>query len=160
MRSGFFVTLVSAVLIVVPLGTIAAGWDRYVNMRLAYAIDMPPGFSDLAEAENGDGGVSTSEDGKAELRVWGGYLVDTDFKSEIEGRMQSDTSEGWEISYDHRTGKIASWSGSRNGRVFYTRAMKGCGDAPIYFRLEYDRADLDRYDDIVGRLVKSLRPTC
>ena len=152
--------LICAVMAVAPLVAIAAGWGHYVNVRFAYAIDIPPGFSNVAEADNSDGGVSTSADGKAELRAWGGYLVDTRFKSEIAGRVQSDTSGGWAISYDRRTAGNASWSGSKDGRVFYMRAVKGCDGAAIYFRLEYDRADLDRYNQIVGRLVKSLRPTC
>ncbi|UVC11052.1 hypothetical protein IHQ71_10990 [Rhizobium sp. TH2] len=160
MRSGFLVALVSAVMAVAPLQAIAGDWSRYDNVRFAYAIDIPPDFSEVAEAENSDGGVSASADGKAELRVWGGYLVDSDFKSEIAGRVQSDTSEGWAISYDRRTGTNASWSGSKSGRVFYARSMKGCDDAAIYFRLEYDRADLDAYHGIVGRLVKSLHATC
>lgn len=160
MRSGFLVALVSAVMAIAPFQAIASAWGRYVNVRFAYAIDIPPGFSDVAEAENSDGGVSASGDGKAELRAWGGYLVDTDFKSEIAGRVQADASQGWMISYDHRVARNASWSGSRDGRVFYARAMKGCDNAAIYFRLEYDRTDLDRYDDIVERLVRSLHPTC
>lgn len=160
MRSRILVALIGAMMAVPPLAAVAAGWGHYVNVRFAYAIDIPPGFSDVAEAENSNGGVSASADGKAELRAWGGYLVDTDFKLEIAERVRSDTSEGWTISYDHRTGKTASWSGSKDGRVFYARAMKGCDDAAIYFRLEYDRADLESYNDIVGRLVKSLHPTC
>lgn len=160
MRSRFLAALLGAVVAMAPLAAIAASWRHYVNARFAYAIDIPPGFSDVAEAANSDGGVSTSADGGAELRVWGSYLVDTDLKTEISGRVQSDTSDGWAISYDRRTTKSASWSGAKDGRVFYVRAVTGCDDAVVYFRLEYDRSDLDRYDDIVGRLVKSLRPTC
>lgn len=160
MRSLVTAAIVGAVMIVTPLAAIAAGWGHYINVRFAYAIDIPPGFSDVAEADNSDGGVSISADGKAKLRAWGGYLVDTDFKSEIEVRVQADSLDGWAISYDRRTGSIASWSGSKGGRVFYERSMKGCDDAAIYFRLEYDRTDLDAYNNIVGRLVKSLHPTC
>jgi hypothetical protein len=138
----------------------AANWMRYDNARFAYTIDLPPGFSGITEADNGDGGVSMAPNGKAELRVWGSYLVDSDFKSEIAGRVQSDMSDGWAISYDRRMAKAASWSGGKGARVFYTRAMMGCDGATIYFQLEYDKAALDRYNDIIGRLVKSFRPAC
>jgi hypothetical protein len=141
-------------------GASADGWGRYDNSRFAYAIDIPPGFSGVSEADNSDGGVSTSADGSAELRAWGAYLVDRNFKSDVADRVQSDSSEGWNISYDRRTANSASWSGSRGDRVFYARAMRGCDDAAIYFRLEYDRSQLKAYDPIVGRLVKSLHGTC
>ena len=160
MRSRFLFLLLCLATSVAPLPVVAGGWGRYDNARFAYAIDLPPGFSDVAEAENSDGGVSRSADGKAELRVWGGYLVVNAFKGEIAERVRSDQAEGWAISYDRRTAKAASWSGSRGDRIFYARAMKGCDDAAIYFRLEYDRADLDAFDSVVGRLVKSLHPTC
>jgi len=160
MRSGFAAILVGTLLTVAPFQASAGDWGRYDNPRFAYAIDIPPGFSEVAEAENSDGGVSNSADGHAELRVWGAYLVDRDFKSDVADRVQSDASEGWKISYDRRKAENASWSGSRGSRVFYARAMTGCDDAAIYFRLEYERADLKKYDAIVGRLVKSLHGTC
>lgn len=138
----------------------AGDWSRYDNARFAYAIDIPPEFSEVEEAANSDGGVSRSADGTAELRVWGGYLVVGDFKSEVADSIRSDKGEGWDISYDRRTTRSASWSGSKDGRVFYARAMKGCDDAAIHFRLEYDRSDLESYDEIVGRLVKSLHAAC
>lgn len=160
MRSAIVALLVGAAVGVAASSASADGWGRYDNPRFSYAIDIPPGFSDVSEAENSDGGVSTSADGRAELRAWGAYLVDRDFKSDIADRVRSDSSDGWDISYDRRTAKNASWSGSKGGRVFYTRAMVGCDDAAIYFRLEYDRSQLKAYDPIVRRLVKSLHGTC
>ena len=158
MCSGFAAVLVGALLAAAPAS--AGDWGRYDNPRFAYEIDLPPDFSAVSEAENGDGGVSRSADGEAELRVWGAYLVDRDFKADIADRVHSDASEGWKIPYDRRTAKNASWSGSKDGRVFYARAMKGCDDAAIYFRLEYNHSRLKLFDPIVGRLVKSLRSTC
>jgi hypothetical protein len=160
MPFGFRFATIAATLAILPLSALAGDWSRYDNVRFAYAIEIPPGFSSVVEAENSDGGVSRSADGKAELRIWGGYLVVGDFKSEVAERIRSDVSEGWTISYDRRTAKAASWSGSKDGRVFYARAMKGCDDAAIYFLLEYDSSDIKAYDAIVGRLVKSLHGVC
>jgi hypothetical protein len=160
-RSGIAVAVMVGVGLAVAATQVSADdWRRYDNSRYVYGIDIPPGFSDVAEAENSDGGVSTSTDGMAELRVWGAYLVDRDFKSDIADRIQSDSSDRWDISYDRRTTDSASWSGSKGGRVFYARAAKGCDDAAIFFRLEYERSQLRAYDAIVGRLVKSLRGAC
>lgn len=160
MRSGIVARLVGAAIAVLSSAASAADWARYDNPRFAYAIDIPPGFSDVSEAENSDGGVSIGADGRSELRIWGAYLVDRDFRSDVAERVQSDSSEGWNISYDRRTAGSASWSGTRDGRVFYARAITGCDDAAIYFRLEYDRSELKSYDAIIGRLVKSLHGTC
>lgn len=161
LRSGIVaIVLMGAGLAVATAQASADDWRRYDNPRFAYAIDIPPGFSDVVEAQNGDGGVSTSADGRAELGVWGSYLVDRSFKSDVEDRVQADSSDGWDISYDRRTSRTASWSGSKNDRVFYARAMTGCDDAAIYFRLEYEQAQLKVYDAIVSRLVKSLHGTC
>lgn len=160
MRYGIVARLVGAAIAVISSGASAADWARYDNPRFAYAIDIPPGFSDVSEAENSDGGVSISADDRAKLRVWGAYLIDRDFKSDVADRVRSDSSEGWDISYDRRTAGSASWSGSKDGRVFYARAMTGCDSAAIYFRLEYDRSQLKSYDAVIGRLVKSLHGTC
>jgi hypothetical protein len=135
----------------------ADSWSRYENARFGYGIDIPPGFSEVAEAQNGDGGVSASADGTAELRIWGGYLVVGDFKSDIDDSVRSDQAEGWAISYDRRKADSASWSGSRGDRIIYVRAVKACDDSAVHFRLEYDRGDLDAFDAIVSRLVRSLR---
>jgi hypothetical protein len=160
MRGQIQALFVGAVLAMAPLQVAADGWRRYDNKRFAYTIEIPPGFSSVSEADNDDGGVSDGDDGKAELRVWGTHLVDRDFAADIADRVGSAAADGWAISYNRRTANDASWSGSRAGRVFYARAMKGCGDAAIYFRLEYDRWELKRYDAIVGRLARSLHDTC
>lgn len=144
----------------VAVPALAGDWERYENHRFGYAIDIPPGFSEMVEAENSDGGVSTSPDGNGELRVWGAYLVDRDFKSDVDERVQSDASDGWTITYDRRKATNASWSGSKSGRVFYARALTGCDGAAIYVRLEYNHTQLNAFDPIIKRLVKSLHGTC
>jgi hypothetical protein len=160
MRFGSRILLACALTIASPFAAIADDWSSYDNARFLYAIDIPPGFSAIAEADNSDGGVSTSATGHAELRIWGAYLGDQDFASDIADRIQSETSDGWKISYDRRLDEEASWSGSKGDRVVYVRAITGCDDAVLYFRLEYDRSSLKAYDAVVGRLVKSLRPAC
>lgn len=146
--------------IVVALSALADDWGRYQNPRFAYSIDVPPGFSAVAQADSGDGGISRSRDGSAELTVWGGYLASGDFATEVADRVRADVDAGWSIGYDHRRDASASWSGSLGPRVFYARAIKGCDDATISFRIEYDVMDLKSYHPIVDRLVETFRPTC
>lgn len=156
MRIRFPVLLVAIVGMAFVSVVSAAGWTHYFNARFGYGIDIPPGFSEVREADNSDGGVSRSADGAAELRVWGAYLVDGDFKSDVAERVRSDAGDGWTISYDRRTARNASWSGSKGPRILYMRAAKGCDDSAAYFQIIYDRSELKAYDKIVKRLVKSL----
>lgn len=134
----------------------ATGWTHYFNARYGYGIDIPPGFSEVQEAHNSDGGASRSADGAAELKVWGAYLSDGDFKSDVAERVQSDAGDGWTISYDRRTAANASWSGSKGHQILYMRAVKGCEDSAAYFQLIYERSEMKAYDKIVKRLVRSL----
>jgi len=134
----------------------AAGWSSYGNARFGYSIDIPPGFSSVAEADNSDGGISTSADGKATLRIWGSYINQDSFADEVASRIEQDKSDGWTIAYERRTAKAASWSATKGNRVFYQRAVVGCDSAAAYFDLEYDRSAIKTYDKVVGRLVKSL----
>lgn len=151
--------VLSGLLVLAPL-THAAEWSRYANTRFQYSVSVPPGFSPVSEADDGDGGVSTSPDERSELRVWGGYIPDGDFKTEIAARIDRDRMDGWSISYEQRKTHSASWSGSRGDRILYMRSIAGCDGAAVYFRLEYDRADMKAFDPIVARLVKSLRSAC
>lgn len=136
----------------------AAHWTHYSNARFGYGIDIPPGFSEVREADNSDGGVSRSADGVAELKVWGAYLAERDFKSDVAERVQSDEGDGWAISYDRRTAENASWSGSKGSQILYLRAVKGCDGSAAYFQLTYDRSEIKAYDKIINRLAKTLRP--
>ncbi|WP_442583102.1 hypothetical protein ACSBOB_14570 [Mesorhizobium sp. ASY16-5R] len=100
----------AAVLIVASVLVAGAdGWQRYANARFGYAIDIPPGFSEVAEADDSDGGTSRPADGSAELAVWGAWLVDTGFSAEIAERMRGDEADGWALSYRRETVFGASW---------------------------------------------------
>jgi hypothetical protein len=129
----------------------------YGNARFGYWLDIPAGFSGIEESDNGDGGVSTSADGRAELRVWGGYMADDDFRAEMTERIGFDTGEGWKIVYEKRNSTRASWSGTKGARIFYERAIVACRSAAAYFRLEYDSSQKKVLDPVVAGLVKSLR---
>lgn len=129
------------------------GSDNYYNQRFGYQIEIPPTFSEVIEPANGDGGVSRSLEGNAELSVWGHHIIKGDFRTEIESRIASSEEQGWKISYNRSTDHWASWSGSKGNRVFYQRAIPLCDNHAAQFRLEYDRVDLKSFDPIVERLV-------
>lgn len=130
------------------------GWSVYGNARFGYLMPLPPGFSAVAEADNGDGGASRSADGGATLSVWGANLLDTPFETEIAGRMADDEADGWQLTYRRGNGAGASWSGTRDGRVLYMRGVPLCAGQAAFFRLEYAAAGMKAYDAAVTRMVK------
>lgn len=133
----------------------AGGWARYQNDRYGYSIELPPGFAALREADNRDGGTTRSVQGNAMLAVWGTNLLVESFRSDVGSRIESASSDGWEISYKSVKTKRASWSGTRDERIFYAHGAPGCDGQAAYFQIEYDAAAKDDFDAIVRRLVKS-----
>ena len=138
----------------------AAEWTTYENPRFGVSIDVPPGFvNDVPEPENGDGLTFHSVDGKAELLVWGNNLVDGDFVTDGRSRMQGETEDGWDVSYQKEFGNDWSvYSGSQSGRIMYARSLSSCkGTQAVHFRIEYPEAQKKDYDAIVESLSKSLK---
>lgn len=139
---------------------IASDWSHYGNARFQYGIDIPPGFSSVAESDNGDGGVSVPPDGRAKLAVWGSYLVDQSFAAETQWRIAQARDDGWTITYRKQRARWAVWSGIKGNRIVYQRAIAACHDAAAYVRIEYDKDQATAFDPIVARLSKSLRGEC
>lgn len=133
----------------------ASEWGRYKNGRYAYSIDMPPGFSEIVEADNGDGGKAHSAKGKAELAVWGAILIGLPLREDVSRRILSDEEEGWKLAYSGGNDAGWNWSATRDGRILYARAVPLCADEAAYFRLEYSAAEKKAFDAVVERLVRS-----
>jgi hypothetical protein len=101
--------------------------------------------------------VFKSKSGRETLTVWAGNIVDTDFSGEVNQRIASAQDEGWNITYQSSTPRWASYSGTRSGFVFYTRAIALCdGTQAAYFTFEYSKLDVVKLDPVVERLVQSL----
>lgn len=156
-RKGPLRTGLLALLTALALPAAASDWRRYGNARFQYWIDIPPGFSKVEEADNGDGGLASSVDGAAELRVWGSYSTAGTLAAEARERQALDRGDGWSISYQAQNKSGAAWSGTKGNRIVYARAIPGCDRAVAYFRLEYDRERQKAFDPVISRLVKSFR---
>ena len=149
--------LLAALLITLAAPTLAADWGHYENARFGYAVDVPPGFEGQGEADNGDGQVFSTP--TAELRVYGGYILEGDFDDEVKALQQTAVDAGWTITYQATSPRWASYSGTQGGRIFYARAIALCDGAVAEFSLTYGKADLRAFDPIVERLVRSLKST-
>src|SRR6478672_5248928 len=100
----FFAALVA----LLALAGAAAAPARYINARYGYAVDLPAGFGPVREADNSDGGLSKSADGQSQLAVWGANLLLDPLSADVQGRIDSASQEGWEISYRKVTARWAS----------------------------------------------------
>ena len=143
-------------LMLLPAPAFAQSWEPYVNARFGFAVDIPPGFTLVQEAENGDG--RTYAKGEAKLLVWANRLTDGTFEDEVIVRRRAYLREGWDIGYDRQEAGWASLSGTLAGSILYYRIVALCDDAAASFVLEYPKSMKKEMSPVVGRLVKSLRP--
>ena len=143
-------------LLALPASALAQSWQPYVNARFGFAVEIPPGFALVSEADNGDGRTYTR--GDATLAVWAHYLTAGDFEEEVADRRVTYRQDGWDLSYDRQTAGWASLSGTRGGAILYHRVVTLCEGAVASFKLDYPESMKAEISPLVGRLVKSLHP--
>ncbi len=136
----------------------ADGWSGYSNPRFGYSAEVPPGFALEQESDNGDGASFRSDDGRSRLLIFGTTVEDNNFAAEARQRIGWNKGEGWEITYDKVTPGWASYSGARAADILYVRGVVLCDGSAAYFQLEYPRDALKAFNDVVSRMVTSLRP--
>jgi hypothetical protein len=151
--------LLAASLLIVPAVATGAGWDHYENARFGYEVDVPEGFAGRGEADNGDGQVFAGPGGDV-MRVYGGNNIAATFEASVEAAMGYAEDAGWALSYQRVTPTWASYSGTRNGRILYARAIALCGGQQFAsFELEYPQRELEPMNSVVEHLVRSLKAT-
>lgn len=149
--------ILALLLLLLPAPAFAGDWGHYVNVRFGYAVDTPPGFVGQGESANSDGQVFKTS--TATLTVWGMYLLEGSFEDEARRRQSQTGADGWGVTYSVSTPSNASISGKKAGRIIYRRLIRLCGAAFAEFDLEYSRVDIQQFDDVIARLVGSLRAT-
>jgi hypothetical protein len=137
----------------------ATGWTHVESKRYGFAVDIPAGFAErAAESDNGDGVTFTSPDGTAELRVWGSELGDLSLRQDSSRRRKAEQADGWRISFSPIKRGWYVYSGTKDNRIVYLKAVSSCkGALALYFRIEYPRPEKLNYDAMVTRLSHSLR---
>lgn len=140
-----------------PAALAASGAQVYANTRYGYSLEIPPNFTLAAEADSGDGATFRSEEDKAEILVFATTFGDGTFKQEIEGRAKGEKDDGWTLTYEKIGKDAASYSGTRNGAIVYTRALPLCAGSAMIFRMEYPQAKRKAFDAKVEEMVKSFK---
>lgn len=149
----------TAILVLSAVPALAADWWPYDNLRFGYAIELPPEFRLSVRADNGDGLTLAPADQSARLLVFGTNIMDGDFSTEAKIRLALAKDDGWRISYTKANSRGISFSGTRQDRIVYVRGVALCNGGAAFFQMDYPKAAMQRYDAVVMRLVRSLRPT-
>ncbi|MEO5755330.1 MAG: hypothetical protein ABIQ51_00590 [Mesorhizobium sp.] len=71
--------------------------------------------------------------------------------------MAVDEKDGWNLTYKRVTPQWASYSGLKDGRILYARAIKICDNRAALFTVDYSRNEKIPYDPVVVRMVRSLK---
>jgi len=149
----------TALLLFSAAPALAADWWSYDNAWFGYAIELPSEFRLSARPDDGDGLTLTPADQSARLLVFGTNILNGDFSTEANIRMARAKDDGWQISYSKSTSRGISFSGTRQGRIVYVRGVALCNGGAAFFQMDYPKTDMQRYDAVVMRLVRSLHPT-
>ena len=145
------------VLLLLPAQAVAQEWQHFGIQRFGFTFDVPPDFVLAQRSENGDGATFQGTD-DAFLAIWGVSLETRKFRPEIEKQIKQDEKEGWNVTYRRLTAKWASYSGIKDGKIRYVRAIAICNDRAAVFLIDYARDNKIPYDPIVTRMVRSLTP--
>lgn len=145
-------------LALLPAAHAASGAQVYENQRYGYSLEIPPNFTLVSEADNGDGATFRSKEDKAEILVFATALGDNTFEDEIRGRMRGEKDDGWTLTYERVGKEAASYSGTRKGTILYARAMPLCAGNAVIFRMEYPQTKRKAFDAKVEEMVKALKP--
>ena len=81
------------------------------------------------------------------------------FQPQANIRVALAKDDGWQISYSKSTSRGISFSGTKQGRIVYVRGVALCNGAAAFFQMDYPKTNMQRYDAVVMRLVRSLHPT-
>jgi hypothetical protein len=126
-------------------------YKTYSNARFGYSISYPANILiPQGEPDNGDGQIFRSNDGHAEMRVFGRYNVQNETLKSAFNAAQ----EGKSVTYKLLRGNFYVVSGHAGGKIFYEKTMLK-GDTFKTFMIEYDEADASTYDAITARVARS-----
>jgi hypothetical protein len=137
---------------------VAADFRRYENDRFSYTIDVPSDFKTVLNPDNGDGIGLHSADDSAQLLIWGNNLTQGGFLVESDLRRGYAIDAGFRFTYERRGATWASLSGRKGEKIIYMRQILLCDAAMGNFTLEYPAAQQKRFEPVIDRMVKTLKP--
>jgi hypothetical protein len=157
------VGLLAGVLLIALVREAAAEtWRLYQNARYGTAAEYPADlFRPGRPPDNGDGQSFTAKDG-AQLAIFAGFNIDNHTPANYEQFLRSGSSDYQNVTYRATGGNWLILSGYRGDSIFYEKYIFALGkDVDVIHGLvvTYGSAGKARYDPIVARIARSLRPS-
>lgn len=154
MQTGTAGAAILAAAILVSPALAEARWLTYANERFGTTADYPDIFSrPNPPPENGDGQGFKTEDGRAELLVYGSFNVENRSPREL---MTGNREPGVAYRCAAASARGFVQSGTRGSRITYQRCALS-GDILGCVVLSYPQGEKARWDAIVTRVSGSLR---
>jgi hypothetical protein len=131
-------------------------WQRYLNPRFGFALDVPANFIPQPEPENGDGQTWKSPDGRGTITAFGhngSSEIGTDYE-QVRAEAKTDSRNAY-------FAEGRNWfvvSGTSGPDVYYIKTVRSekCGSAPVLeLHLNYPSSQKSSYDSVVARAASS-----
>ncbi|WP_374547790.1 hypothetical protein [Rhodoblastus sp.] len=137
-------------------GAKAEEWPRYHNERFGATADYPAGWTTEPAPENNDGRRFVSPDGRASLTISGIFATDS---RNAELDEKATPMPGETVTYRAARDNWIVLSGTRNGRIFYRKAILSCGgEVWNDLDIDYPVEEKTEYDALAAHIAASLRP--
>jgi hypothetical protein len=134
-------------------------WVSYTNLRFGTTADYPADIFTVLDPPPGNGGGQgfQTEDGRAQLGIYAARNVENDTPQSYIGSYVD--LKGSRVTYKHLTDRFFVVSGTREGKIFYTRCNFSADPEGIIdcLSISYPEAEKTEWDAIVTRLSESLR---
>jgi hypothetical protein len=134
----------------------AESWRVYRNARFGATADVPKDWTMGEAPENDDGRIFTSPDKQSQIIVHGGFRS---FQKEQEVAERLAPGDGETIAYSRKGRDWVAVSGTKGDRIFYRKSLLSCkGTVWNSVSIDYPAAQKKKFDPIVTRVARSLRP--
>ncbi len=126
----------------------STAYKKYCNVRFDFCVQYPPNFISKGVSDNEDGQHFVSENGKAELTVWGSNM---NFSMEEEAKM---AEHGKKITYSRMANNYYVLSGiNGEGNVFYQKTITSPSSKVSHsFMMEYPQSEKSTFDSVCTKM--------
>jgi len=145
--------LLSSLPFALAQSTEVSTWKVYCNARFAYCLQYPRTLIAQGEADNGDGQVFRSRDGRVELRAYGSLNA----LEQTPVQYLKAASQGKRIKYTLEKPGFFVLSGLEGKNIVYQKTIYQRSQGKyVSLILSYPQSLRSSWDKAVGRLSKSL----
>jgi serine/threonine-protein kinase len=148
--------MICSLVVCASLAQAMPSWRRYANDRYAVSADAPADWRAQPPPDNDDGQVFLSPDGRAQLIINGGFMMEANAAQALDALARP--REGERVVYAKRGARALSLSGTGGDKIFYRRTILTCSDQ-VWNNIEitYPASEKSAYDPLVTHIANSLR---